>query len=719
MSQNYKSIRAQMALVRPLLESCSLKTIRKGQNMVGEMMNALHKEQVILRHHAFPLFEGAWIIPKDQRRQGVILYLHGGGFTCGDLEYATGFGSTLAVQCGCRVFCPAYRLAPETPFPGALEDAIEAYQYLLQKGYTGITLIGESAGGGLCFSLCLRLKEMGLPVPKGIVAISPWADLTLSGESHEENKDKDSALSAKQLRFFADAYASDPKDPLISPIYADLSDMPPCLLIAAQEEILRSDTQTLARRLRDCGCSCSVILRPDRWHAFVLYGLKEDKWIFTDINHFLDKNMHRAQKLRWMRLDNAAKIYPAARNQNWSSIFRISTTLHEAVDKECLEQALDVTLRRFPSIAVRLRRGIFWYYLQQLENMPPLSTEYSYPLTKMDRDEVRRCAFRVIVHDRRIAVEFFHSLTDGSGALVFLKSLVAEYIQQKYNVHIPAQQGVLGRLEEPSEAELEDSFLKYAGPVKASRAESDAWHLSGTPEPGGFNHLTCMILDTKDVLQLAHREGVSMTCFLTAVMLMALQNMQAVQVPHIHRRKRLKVQIPINLRNIFPSKTMRNFAFYTTPEIDPRLGEYSFSEICQVVKHKMGQEITAKQLSMKIATNVGSEKSLAIRIMPLFIKNIVMKAVFDLVGEKKQCLSISNLGNIKLPEEMLDYVQRMDFILGVQASAPHNCGVLSFQDKLYVNFIRDTKESDLEYHFYCVLRDMGLRVQVESNRCDR
>ncbi len=715
MAPNAKSVRAQLAILQPLLSSCSLKTLRKGQNMIGEIMGSIHKDRVIFRQHSFDSFEGCWIIPKDQRRQGVILYLHGGGFTCGDLEYAGGFGARLAVECGCRVFCPAYRLAPETPFPGALEDVLTAYRYLLSKGYTSITLCGESAGGGLCYSLCLQLKEQDLPMPKAILAISPWVDLTLEGESLQSNAHKDAALTVEQLRFFAECYTHQPKHPQASPVFADLTGIPPSLIFAAREEILYSDAENLHHTLKSAGAFSQLHIQENRWHAYPLYGLQEDKPVFSMMNAFLDKHVLRAQKLRWMRLDNAAKIYPAARSQNWSSLFRLSATLRDKIDRQTMELALDITLRRFPSIAVRLRKGVFWYYLQQLENAPALSPEYSFPLTKMDVESVRRCAFRVIVYENRVAVEFFHALTDGSGGLIFLKSLVAEYIQQRYGVHIPAQQGVLGRLEEPSPQELEDSFPKYAGPVKASRAESNAWHLSGTPEPGGFQHLTCMSLHTPDVLKLAHQQGVSLTCFLSAAMLLALQNMQAQQVPNVRARKPLKVQIPINLRRIFPSKTLRNFAFYTTPEIDPRLGSYTFPEICQVVKHKMGQEVTPKQLSMKIATNVGSEKLLAVRIMPLFIKNIVMKAVFDSVGEKKLCLSISNLGDVKLPEEMLPYVDRMDFILGVQASAPHNCGVLSFKDKLYINFIRDTKESDLEYHFFCVLRDMGLQVQVESN----
>ena len=126
--------------------------------------------------------------------------------------------------------------------------------------------------------------------------------------------------------------------------------------------------------------------------------------------------------LRWLRLDNAAKIYPAARRRNWSNVFRQSVTLCEDVDIPVLRQALEVTVKRFPSIAARLRRGAFWYYLQQLEEAPALREEHSCPLVFMSKEEIRRCAFRVIVYQNRIAVEFFHSLTDGSGGMVFLFS---------------------------------------------------------------------------------------------------------------------------------------------------------------------------------------------------------------------------------------------------------------------------------------------------------
>ncbi len=715
MPLNPKTVRSQLALLRPLLNTRSLSTARMGQHAIGELMQAVRKDQVIVKNHSFESFDGAWILPKDERRQGVILYLHGGGYTCGDLEYAMGFGSALAVECGSRVFCAAYRLAPEAPFPTAIYDVLEAYQYLIRKGYRQITLCGESAGGALCYALCLKLRELALPMPCGIIALSPWVDLTLSGKSIQLNRDRDVSLTKKILSFFVSCYTDNPKNPLASPLLADLTGMPPSLIFAGADEILLDDSARLHEKLLASGCQSRLTVTPERWHAYLLYDFDEDQKDYVLINHFLDKYMGRQQKLRWMRLDNAAKIYPAARSQDWTNVFRLSATLTETVDTKILQDALDITLRRFPSIAVRLRKGVFWYYLQQVSSVPDISPEYSYPLTYMSRKQLRKCAFRVIVYQNRIAVELFHSITDGNGAMVFLKSLVAEYLQQRYGIQIPAENGILGRLEEPSSEEMEDSFPKYAGPVTASRKGSAAMHLSGTPEQGGRLHVTCMTLPVKDVIEQAHKHNVSVTCYLTAAMMLALQNLQKELVSNPRRRKPLKIVVPINLRSIFPSMSLRNFALYTIPEIDPRFGDYTLEEICKVVHHRMGTDITAKQLASMIATNVNSETSFFVRIMPLFIKNIVMKAVFKSVGERTSCLTVSNLGQVKLPEIMQQYVQRMDFILGVQATAPNNCGVLSYKDTLYINFIRDVRESDLEYHFFRVLQDQGLQVQVESN----
>ena len=718
MELSAKLVRAQLHFFKPFVANCSLETTRKGQDKLGELMSVLHKREVYMKDHDFGAFQGAWVMPKDERRSGVILYLHGGGYTCGNLEYAKGFAATLASQCGVRVFCAAYRLAPENPYPAAVDDALEAYRYLLKKGYAPrqILLCGESAGGGLIYALCLRLRQEGLELPCGLIGISPWVDLTGSGQSYETNRDNDPSLTQELLEFYAKCYTTDPADPLCSPVFGDLTGFPPSLLFAGGDEILLDDARALHEKLMQSGCRSTLHIAPERWHAYVLYCLSENmEEDMAAIDRFLTKNLSPARSLRWMRLDNAAKIYPAAKRRNWNNFFRLSATLTEPVDTEVLRRALDVTVRRFPSIAVRLRRGAFWYYLEEIPKAPAIQAEKSCPLAHAPFYEVRQCAFRVLVYHERIAVEFFHALTDGTGALVFLKSLLAEYLSQKYGLVIPAEKGVLGRLEEPSAEEVEDSFARYAGDVKLSRREATAYHLSGTPEPDGYKDIVTMMIPADKLRDCARGFGISVTELLCAAMMQAILDIQAKDVPRRAARKPVKVLLPVNLRTLFPSATLRNFASYITPEIDPRMGDCSFDELCQLVHHKMGMENNRRTMRAKFAANVASERSPVLRVMPLFIKNIAMKAVFDAVGECKSCLCLSNLGRVELPEVMTPYVTRMDFIIGVQARAPHNCGVITWNGTAYINCIRNIREPALELAFYRVLHRLGLPVKVESN----
>jgi len=716
MALSAKFVRRQLKKIRPIMQGATIQHARQQHDMIGNLMVIPRRWKVSSRTYRFPNFSASMIYPLDETREGIILYLHGGGFVCGGLDYARAFGTVLANECSVRVFCPAYRLAPEHRYPAALEDALESYRYLLDGGYEPekIILCGESAGGGLVFSLCLKLKDEGLPLPGGIVAISPWTDLTLSGGSYNYNKSADPTMSAEKLMLFADLYADDKSDPLVSPLFGDLKGLPTSLIFAGGSEIMLDDSKQMHLKLLSAGCQSELVVAPEMWHGYVLYGLKEFRSDYRKINAFLDVYLPYKRKLRWMRLDNAAKIYPAAYRHNRNHTFRLSATLIEDVDVPVLQSALDITVRRFPSIAVRLRRGLFWYYLEEIPRAPEIMEEKGCPLMRMPFENIRKCAFRVIAYRNRIATEFFHALTDGSGGLVFLKTLVAEYLKQKYGADIPCTDGVLNRLEIPDEEELVDSYLKYAGKVTKKRTGENAYRLNGTPDEDGFIRLTTLMTDAGTAVNIARSKGITLTALICSALIKAIYDIQNESVPR-HRQKHVLVQVPVNLRNLFPSRTVRNFSLYIKPGIDPRLGEWTFDEICKKVHHSMAAEITEKEMASAIASNVRDEQAFIIRIMPLFIKNAVMKAAYNIIGEGKECLALSNLGAVKIPEEMKRYVTRMDFILGARPGQPYNCAMLSYGDTLYINFTRVMKEPKLERKVYEILRELGMKIKVESN----
>ena len=286
-------LRLQLAFFKPFLQDCSIETVRAGQDKLGLLMAGRLRSKLTYAPVVFRHFVGEWIVPAAPSRDGVILYLHGGGYVAGDLEYARGFGSVLAAKNNVRVFCAAYRLAPEHPFPAALEDALAAYQLLLDTGYEGrqIMLCGESAGGGLIYSLAVRLKELGMPLPGGLIAISPWSDLTASGKSYQKNREKDPTMQEARLRFYAECYTDEPANPLVSPLFADLNGMPPSLIFVGGDEIMLDDAALLHQKLLDAGCESLLTVTPDMWHGYILYGVSEAKRDLETIRHFLYEHL--------------------------------------------------------------------------------------------------------------------------------------------------------------------------------------------------------------------------------------------------------------------------------------------------------------------------------------------------------------------------------------------------------------------------------------------
>ena len=735
-------LRSRIKLLKPFIDGGSLSTIRVWQDRIGKLMSASHKDDVTFEDFEIGSMPACMIKPRDEVSSAIILYLHGGGYTCGDLDYAKGFAAILAARCGVRVLCVAYRLAPEHPFPAAVDDAEDAYGYLLSAGFSPaqIMLCGESAGGGLCYSLCLKLKGKGRTMPAGVIAISPWTDLTGTADSYRINQKNDPTLTEGRLKFYADCYlygAAEQKsgdkniypktcddreadlaaksNPLISPLFGELDGMPPSLIFVGDTEILLDDSTRLHQKLLAAGAQSELVVTPEMWHGYVLYCIKEYDRDFSRIRKFIKSHIPAQKKLRWMALDNAAKIFPAARTRSWSNVFRLAATMTESVDMDALRTALDVTVRRFPSIAVRIKAGFFWYYLEELPHAPEIMEEKPYPLARMPFDDIRKCAFRVIVYDKRIAVEFFHALTDGNGGLVFLKTLIAEYIYQKYGVKVPAESGVLDRLEEPDPAELEDSFFKYSGKYSLPRKDSDAYSIRGLREVDGFRTNTTFILDAEQVRTLAKAHGVTVTAFLTAVLMTAVDRLQKQQIHNPAKHKPVKIFVPVNLRSIFPSKTLRNFILYAIPSVETKYGDVEFPTLCQSVQHQMKLQITPQRMAAIIASNVSSEKNLLIRLCPLPLKNIVMSMVYNAVGERKSCFSFSNLGVSNMPPEFERYVDRLDFVLGTQKSQRYNTSLITYKGKMMFNIMRNTAKPLLEPHLYQVLRELGIHVIAQSN----
>jgi monoterpene epsilon-lactone hydrolase len=290
-------IRAQIRMIKPILTRSGIPAARTLQEKLGELGAKVVSGKVDFHEFQLGDIECAWALPEDMEPgdRRVALYLHGGGYVAGSIKYAKGFAGILAAKLRVRVMCVAYRLAPEFPFPAAVDDAMASYEHLLSLGLQpgDISLIGESAGGGLIFALCLALKQRGMAMPARLIALSPWTDLTMSGDTYETKRQADVSLSEDELREYMEAYAPDrADDPLASPLLGDLTGLPPTVIYTGGDEILLDDSLRMALHLEEAGVSCRLSVAEGMWHAYVLYGVPEANDALTEIQAFFEESIH-------------------------------------------------------------------------------------------------------------------------------------------------------------------------------------------------------------------------------------------------------------------------------------------------------------------------------------------------------------------------------------------------------------------------------------------
>jgi hypothetical protein len=420
-------------------------------------------------------------------------------------------------------------------------------------------------------------------------------------------------------------------------------------------------------------------------------------------------------KRPWYRLDNAATLYPSIESLTRSGVFRLAITLTETIEPRILEQALARVLNRFPAFRVRLRKGVFWHYFEHNDLLPPVTPDVKNPCMKIEHRKNNYFLFRVRYHNRQISTEFFHALTDGTGGMMFLKSLAAEYLRLK-GISIPFGHGVEDPQAPQDPEEAEDAYKRYFRKgAKRGGKDPDAFHPHGTKVKPGIYHITSANMSLTKVLKRAKELKVSLTEYFTAIYLFTLYKIQERELGEGNGRP-VRVSVPVNLRSFFPSKTLRNFASYVKVSVNPSAGTYSFEEVLKRVHYGMRLQLTEQDMIMNFSPNVSIEQVPFIRLFPLPIKNFAISFVFNTTAENLFSGAISNIGRLELPEEMYPYVERFDFNLGPGSINNLNCGILSYQDQLFVSFGSTLEEATIEREFCRFLIEEGFHVEVRSNR---
>ncbi len=383
-----------------------------------------------------------------------------------------------------------------------------------------------------------------------------------------------------------------------------------------------------------------------------------------------------------------AKLYPAITNKELTSVFRITATLNDPVKYPAIKEAVEITSKRFPYFSVSMGSGVFWHFLEFKNKPPRIQTEEKIPCTAFALKLKDEILYRILAKSNRISVEFIHIITDGAGAFEYLKSLLFTYF--KLTGKDPESSvGIIEPDSQIADEEFEDGYNRFFKKLPSPKKMTMAWHLPFRLNKKPRLKVLTAEISVDQILNQARNNKVTLTEYFVSVYLFALQKLCLSEKERGVKQKMnvIRTEVPVNLRKIFPSRTLRNFSLFVMPELDLRLGIYSFEEILKVVKNQLQSGADIKQISRFLSSNVGYEKLLFVRVLPLFIKRMVITAVYRGLGSKRCSGIITNLGSFNIPE----WMEKMTYSFDVIPPPPNtrvkvSCAMVSFKNKLRINF---------------------------------
>lgn len=412
-----------------------------------------------------------------------------------------------------------------------------------------------------------------------------------------------------------------------------------------------------------------------------------------------------------LRLDNAANIYPASMSKHYCSLYRMRVTMTEEIDKKLLQEALLAASERIPTFRCRLKAGAFWWYLERVEKEPEV--RQLKPLKAFSFAAQDGLLYRVSAEGRQIFLDVFHALTDGFGAMSFLLTLSAEYIHRRYGVEISYNGLALDVKERPVYAEVEDSFKNvFSGRHGQLEKNVDAYHIRGAALPFGAVKDLRLVMPFERVREVCTAYGCTVTELLTATMLWALQEEHR-NDSSARKRSVLKVSVPVNLRPIYGSRTVRNFSSYVNLGMDIKNGYLTFDDIVAAVLAQKEHDLRQAELEPKIAANVELEEMLLVRMLPLFIKHPVIDIINLLHGDRFCSQTLSNMGNVSVPSQMVPFITDLDFMLGRQRGNSGACSCVGYNGRLFFHMTRKIARDTFECAFIKQLSALG--IQAESS----
>ena len=415
----------------------------------------------------------------------------------------------------------------------------------------------------------------------------------------------------------------------------------------------------------------------------------------------------RKENLSWRRLDNYAKLFPLASTKDYKTVFRISVVLKDKIDPEILEKSVKIALNKFKFFKVRMRKGIFWYYFETNSKNPLITEENEYPCKFIDLPLNNDYLFRITYFDCKINLDIFHCLTDGNGALDFLKEITYNYIEMKFLGNASTSRAKEREIKYNSE----DSYIKnYNKKIKAKRNSKRAYNLTGRILPPGVVSVTHEFISLNKVREIAKANGASITQFLTACLIFSIHE---VGVKLDKSKKEIRIQVPVNLKKYFPSKTISNFFSYIDVNVDTNK-EKNFNNILEKVKQEFSDKLTEEELLKTIAVNLRLTNNYVLRAVPLFLKKIVVSNAHK-EYRRYNTTTLSNIGRIGMMQEYKPYIDKFLLLIAPEDIEKIKCTICAYEDIMVFSFASVLESKKVEMKFKEVLESFNINVELDGN----
>ena len=414
---------------------------------------------------------------------------------------------------------------------------------------------------------------------------------------------------------------------------------------------------------------------------------------------------------QWYQLDNAAKIVPSTAGGSETRVFRINCEIKEEVDPEALQSAVTAAARDFPHFSSVLKKGLFWYYLDQSDLDAEVTRDDRPALDTIYWEGRRNLLYRVNYHGRRINLEMYHVLTDGTGAFEFLKAILAEYLGIRYGLDLIQTTGSRAS----GEDRQNDAFGKYYHKAKEKpegqkSAPKRAYHLRGDKDENLQNHLLEGTVSVAEFLAAARERNSTVAELSTALFIQAALREMSVR----DRKYPIVLSVPVNLRNYFPSDTARNFFGVINVVYDPALYDGTLESIIPVVRGSFDKQLKQDQVELTMNSYAALEHNIAIKVVPLFIKNLVISAI-NAKTQMGITGTIPNVGKVTVPKEMEPYINKFSCFMAAPEVQVCLC---SFKDELVFSVTSAFIQQPVIRNFFRNIVDMGIDVVLESNDFD-